>query len=275
VPLVFAAIAPHGGLAVEEWCDPDDRDVARLTRRGFEELGRRFDAAAPEVTMVATPHHVHVEGALAVIVGAALSGTLDDAFSPVELTCPIDLPFAFDVLAALGESVPVVGVGFGSHDPEAASVPMDWGTLIPLWFLGGRADPPVPAVVVCPSRDLSLERHAEAGRALAAAAAVSERRIAFIASADHGHAHDPDGPYGFDPASAEFDAAIVDAVRGNRLERILDLESDFIERAKADSPWQLALLHGILGGETAGELLSYEAPTYFGMLCASYELAKR
>jgi aromatic ring-opening dioxygenase LigB subunit len=275
MPLVFAAIAPHGGLAVEEWCDPDEREVARLTRRGFEELGRRFEAARPDVTIVATPHHVHVEGALAVIVGAGLSGALEDSFSPVELACPIDAPLAFDVLAALGDRVPVVGVGFGSNDPETATVPMDWGTLIPLWFLGGRADPPLPVVVVCPSRDLSLERHADAGRALAAAAGASERRVAFVASADHGHAHDPDGPYGFDPASAEFDAAIVDAVCGNRLELVLELEDDFIERAKADSPWQLALLHGILGGVAAGELLSYEAPTYFGMLCASYELAKR
>lgn len=275
MPLVFAAIAPHGGLAVEQWCDPDEREVARLTRRGFEELGRRFDAAAPDVTVVATPHHVHVEGALAVIVGGELSGALDDAFSPVELSCPIDLRLAFDLLAALGERLPAVGVGFGSHDPETATVPMDWGTLIPLWFLGGRADPPLPAVVVCPSRDLSLARHAEAGRALAAVAAASDRRVAFVASADHGHAHDPHGPYGFDPASAEFDAAIVDAVCGNRLELILDLEHDFIERAKADSPWQLAMLYGVVGGDAAGELLSYEAPTYFGMLCASYELAKR
>ena len=173
MPLVFAAIAPHGGLAVEEWCDPDEREVARLTRQGFEALGRRFLAARPDATIVATPHHVHVEGALAVIVGAELSGALEDSFSPVELACPIDLELSFEVLAALGERVPAVGVGFGSNDPESATVPMDWGTLIPLWFLGGRADPPLPVVVVCPSRDLSLERHAEAGRALAAAAAAS------------------------------------------------------------------------------------------------------
>ena len=273
MPLVFAAIAPHGGLAVEEWCDPEERDVARLTRRGFEELGRRFDAAKPEVTVVATPHHVHVEGALAVVIGAELAGTLDEAFSPVELACPIELPLAFDVLAALGTIAPAVGVGFGSNDPESATVPMDWGTLIPLWFLGGRHEPPLPAVVLCPSRDLSLEQHAEAGRALGAALAASERRVAFVASADHGHAHDPSGPYGFDPAAAEFDEVIVAAVREDRLERILGLDADFIERAKADSPWQLALLHGVLAGSARVELLSYEAPTYFGMLCASYELA--
>ena len=44
---------------------------------------------------------------------------------------------------------------------------------------------------------------------------------------------------------------------------------------KADSPWQLAMLHGVLGDDGRGELLSYEAPTYFGMLCAAYELAER
>jgi len=42
--------------------------------------------------------------------------------------------------------------------------------------------------------------------------------------------------------------------------------------AKADSYWQMLMLHGALEhGNWRGEFLSYEAPTYFGMLCASYE----
>ncbi len=41
---------------------------------------------------------------------------------------------------------------------------------------------------------------------------------------------------------------------------------------KADSYWQMLMLHGALEpGKWEGEFLSYEAPTYFGMLCASYE----
>ncbi|NUT54793.1 MAG: extradiol ring-cleavage dioxygenase, partial [Thermoleophilia bacterium] len=43
-----------------------------------------------------------------------------------------------------------------------------------------------------------------------------------------------------------------------------------VEPAKADSLWQLAVLHGALGSTYDVELLSYEAPTYFGMLCAAY-----
>jgi aromatic ring-opening dioxygenase LigB subunit len=38
----------------------------------------------------------------------------------------------------------------------------------------------------------------------------------------------------------------------------------------ADSFWQLLMLHGAIGGDFQVELVSYEAPTYFGMLCAAF-----
>ncbi len=40
--------------------------------------------------------------------------------------------------------------------------------------------------------------------------------------------------------------------------------------AKADSFWQLLMLHGAIGDGLEVELLSYEVPTYFGMLTASF-----
>jgi aromatic ring-opening dioxygenase LigB subunit len=147
---------------------------------------------------------------------------------------------------------------------------MDWGVLIPVWTMGGRHDPPVPLVVVSPARDRSLEEHVRAGRALARAAQASEKRVALIASADHGHAHDASGPYGFDPAAALYDAQVAELVEGNRLAGLLELEPAFVDAAKADSWWQLLMLHGALGDGWNAEFLSYEAPTYFGMLCAAF-----
>jgi aromatic ring-opening dioxygenase LigB subunit len=168
------------------------------------------------------------------------------------------------------DGLPVVGASFGANDPAAATAPMDWGTLIPLWCMGGRAEPPVPVVVVTPARDRSLAEHERAGRALARAADTTERRVALIASADHGHAHDAGGPYGFDPAAARYDEQIVALVKENRLDGLLDLDPAFVDAAKADSWWQLVMLHGALGGDWRGDFLSYEASTYFGMLCAAY-----
>jgi aromatic ring-opening dioxygenase LigB subunit len=270
--LVFAAIAPHGSMAIEEACEPEEKGLARATQDAFVELGRRFETARPDATIVLTPHNVHVDGAFAAVISAELHGSLSEwTTQPLELTCPVDRDLALRTVISLNDAgIPTVGLSYGGNDPETAVFPMDWGALIPLWYMGGRAEPPVPAVVVSPARDRSFEEHVRAGAVLAQAAADSGRRVALIASADHGHAHDADGPYGYDPAAKDYDERVVELVRSERLRELLEFNPTFIERAKADSFWQMLVLHGALGDCWRGELLSYEAPTYFGMLCAAY-----
>jgi aromatic ring-opening dioxygenase LigB subunit len=274
--LVFAAIAPHGDIAIEEACAPEKLDLARETRAAMVELGRRFKASGAEATVVLTPHNVHVEGSFAVVLARALKGGLGD-FLPggaadLQLTCPVDSELGEELLAAVREAgLPVVGVSFGGNNRHEAIMPMDWGTFVPLWHLGGRADPPVATVVVSPARDRSLGEHVRAGAAIAEAIEATGKRVALVASADHGHAHTEDGPYGFDPAAADFDSRIVELVRGNRLAGLLEIDPELVASAAADSFWQLLMLHGALGDGWRGELLSYEVPSYYGMLCAAYE----
>jgi aromatic ring-opening dioxygenase LigB subunit len=261
--LVFAAVAPHGGIAIND-------DVAAVTRAGMEELGRLFDEAQPETVIVATPHNVHISNALGVIVASRVAGKLDGMTPVIELDVATDTQLAWRVLQALGAAgLPAAGVSYGSNDPGTAVAPMDWGVLIPLWFMGGRHQPPVPLVVVTPARDLSPSDHVTAGAALATAAATSDRRVALIASADHGHAHVEGGPFGFDEAADEYDALVCDIVGANQLERLVEISPDMVEKAKADSWWQMLMLHGATRG-WRGRLISYEAPTYFGMLTAAY-----
>jgi aromatic ring-opening dioxygenase LigB subunit len=59
----------------------------------------------------------------------------------------------------------------------------------------------------------------------------------------------------------------------NDLDPLLSLPPQFIEDAKPDSVWQVAILQGIVECvPMKGQLLSYQVPTYFGMLCAAYQL---
>ena len=204
------------------------------TRAAMDELGRRFDDARPEATIVFTPHNVHVEEAFAVVTAAKLAGTLADWDHPeVELTVPVERELAHEVRDAIrAEGIPVVGVSYGGNVVEQSVMPMDWGVLIPVWFMGGRSEPQVPVVAVAPARDRPLDEHVRAGAAVARAA---RKRVAVIASADHGHAHSADGPYGYDPAAAEFDECVVELVRENELARLLDLDLGLVGRAAADS----------------------------------------
>jgi aromatic ring-opening dioxygenase LigB subunit len=254
--IVFAAIAPHGGPVFDQPEAP--------TRKGMEELGRRFFEARPESAIVLTPHGTHVDGHFAVVRSLRLEGDASqwtDADTHYE--GPGEPELADACIQALQEDrLPALGVTFGATAAGASTMPLDWGALIPLWFMRG------PAVVVTPSRDRPNDEQVRAGAALARA--TGKRRVALIASADHGHGHTPDGPYGFAAESAVYDAKIQELVRENRLEELVDIDPAWALAAKADSFWQLLMLHGAIGHGFDVELLSYEVPTYFGMLTAAY-----
>jgi aromatic ring-opening dioxygenase LigB subunit len=270
--IVFGAVAPHGPIAVREACTDDELELAAATLAAFDELAERCAACEPEVIVVVTPHSVHVVGSMAVVLAARLEGAVAGTDGrTIMLECEIDrelADLALDSLRAAG--VPVTGVSFGGNRREESVMPMDWGTLIPLWHLGARADPPAHAVIVSPARDLPAELHVKAGRALADAAGKSGKRVAFVASADHGHAHTADGPYGYDDAAGEYDGLVAGLIGENRLGELVDVDPGLVERAAADSWWQLLMLHGALGSGWRAELLSYEAPSYYGMACASF-----
>ena len=65
---------------------------------------------------------------------------------------------------------------------------------------------------------------------------------------------------------------IQQTIRANTLDFLLTADLDFADRAKVDGLWQTVMLAGALHHTPMrGDLLSYEAPTYFGMLVAAYE----
>jgi len=231
VSLVFACIAPHGDL-----------DEIPELRAAMEELGRRFDAAAPEVAIVVTPHNVHVQGHFAVVTAARVGEWEVDR----------------DTAAALlGAELPILGVSYGGNVPAQSEMPLDWGTEVPLDFMRAKR-----VVVVSPARDRPLDEHIGLGQAIARLPG----RVALIASADHGHTHAADGPYGFHPAGALYDERLLEILASDRLD-FLPL-ADYAEDGKADSLWQLLVLQGAVGDGVRVDLLAYARRSYFGMLVA-------
>jgi len=268
---VFACIAPHGSLAIPEACAPGEGDLAPATQQGMRELARRCEAASPEALVILTPHGIHLDGHFAVVTAGRVAGALEDA-PAVALDVPVERALALGILGVLEEAgIPATGVSFGGNVPAEAVMPLDWGTLIPLWYLGGRRDPPSPVVVIAPARDRPLSEHVAAGAAIADASRRYGLRVGLIASADHAHTHRADGPYGFHPRARELDELIVAAVREGRLLSLLDLDPVLVEAAKPDSWWQLLMLAGATGDAWSADVISFEVPTYFGMLCAAFE----
>ncbi len=288
MPISFAAIAPHGFPIIPELSD--DAEGATKTRASMVELGNRFKESGSEVIVIAGPHGVRVEGMICLANVARAAGTLFWHDRKVELNVPVDANLTDEIAAkANARRVPIALAGYAGNRRDQSVIPMDWGVLTPLWFLGhGRqmegyghvlADVPetdlgAPVVIITPSRSLPRESIVEFGRAIADAAAEDPRKVAFIASCDWGHCHRADGPYGFHEASARIDKVVVDAIESNDLYSLIDITEQDAKDAAIDGLWQTLMLAGILEGvPMKHNLLSYEAPSYYGMIVATYELA--
>lgn len=271
MPLVYACIAPHGGEIVPALAGRK-RGLFALTRKGMRTLALEARAARPSTIIVATPHNLRMQKHMGVVTAHYTSGSVTEGKKTIRLKASCDVGLAQKIVHLADEMrLPVVAANYGALEGPLSNLPMDWGTLIPLWFLMRGAGLESKVVIVTPSRGIPLRQNYEFGRAIARVASEENKRLAFVASADQAHAHMKSGPYGLDRRAAEYDRLVVDAINQNRLESIMEMRPDFVEGAKPDSLWQMAMLAGALCEvPMRGTLVSYQVPTYYGMLCASF-----
>jgi len=261
MPIVFACIVPHGGnlLLGENAPGPVPQ-----CRKAMAHLRESLRAAQPDAVAILTPHGVAMEGTMTLGVTATGYGELDEVKVSVETDLDLASAWAYK---ATDYGVPVTPLA--SRESEGA-LPLDWGVTIPLALLTPPPDT-LPTVVACPARDLSRTHLVDWGEALVEASDELGRRVALIISADQGHGHAADGPYGFTPASAQYDAEMRAAIEANDLTRLLSWPDDWPETALADSYWQTLSLIGV--GKRVplrSRFLAYEVDHYFGLLCAEF-----
>jgi len=289
VSLVFEAILPHGPDVIAEIAE--DPAVMVKTRAAMEEVGRRFAATRAETVILLSPDCVHTFQGMAIAetsqgirtqfphMGEATMtvGTAANAFGGLEVPggrCisdhfACDVKLAETLLSAAGADFPVVRAA-----GENGELRLEYGVTIPLWFTVHPHPTPRPElVVVTPSPAMPREALLRFGRLIADVARDSGKRVALIASADQGHTHDCNHKrFGFSPAAAQYDALYCDAVSKNRLNRLLDVSDDMLRKSWSDSLWQTLILAGAIDCVPMKvDLLSYEVPTYYGMVVAVYE----
>lgn len=222
--------------------------------------------------VVASPHNLRLDRHIGVITSENSRGKLVDDKNEIVLGASCDRELASMILlSAERRGLPVVGANYGTSEGPLSEMPMDWGTLVPLWFFLKTNRLKSRIVIVTPSREIPLRQNFEFGRVVAEVSERYQRRVAFVASADQAHAHRKDGPYGFSPDAAVYDSRVKRAIEEDNLKSVLGFGKRLVEAAKPDSLWQMAMLAGILEkAPMTGRLVSYQVPSYYGMICAGY-----
>jgi len=273
MPLEYACIVPHGSDIIPQLAVRKTEHLFEKTRESVRKIARDIRNARPQTIILASPHNLRLRDNIAIVTAENSTGYLKGPRGrKVSLSLRCDREFAQDLLEeSTRKHLPVVGANYGTAEGPASDMPMDWGTLVPMWFVAKEEQVKAKTIIVTPSREIPLRQNIALGTTIAEMAEKRKKRLVFIASADQAHAHKKSGPYGYHRSAAKYDEFVSEAIQKNRIESISRLRKRFVEDAKPDSLWQMAILAGLTKVvKMRGNLLSYEVPTYYGMICSSF-----
>src|SRR5438445_3000176 len=248
MPLEYACIMPHGGDIIPQLAARKTKHLFVKTRESMRKIARDIREVRPDTIVIASPHNLRLQDKIGIMTSENTTGRLNGPRGKkVNLSLKCDREFAQDLLQeSTRKHLPVVGANYGTAEGPASDMPMDWGTLVPMWFVAKEERVKAKTVIVTPSREIPLRQNIELGTAIAEMAEQRKKRLVFIATAHPPPAHKKSGPYGYHRSAAKYDELVSQAIRKNRIESISRLNKRFIERAKPDRLWQMAMLSGLI-----------------------------
>jgi AmmeMemoRadiSam system protein A len=257
--LVFSGIAPHPPIMVPEVGQESIVGVIDSINAMSELTRRLIDSGAESVVLI-SPHAPLEVSSFVAYEGPQVSGDFSRFNAPDTY---FSLAVDEELLAAIKDAA-------ASEQFEITTLPeheLDHGTAVPLYFLlrnGWRGK-----VVTLGYSFLSNDDHLRFGSCIRNAADEVGRRVAFIASGDLSHRLKPQAPAGYNPDAHIFDKQVVDALRSNDPQRIVEIDFN-LRRLAGECGFRsmLVAIGAISELPLSCEVLSYEAPFGVGYLVA-------
>ena len=265
MPAVFACVTPHPPVIVPAVGRGRERDV-QDTLDAFAQLRARLAEAEPDVLLFICPHGVVTRDRFHVLRGR-LVGNLE-RFGAREVA--FDRAADGPLIDAILQEAEARGIRLDAVEEWEANDHSAW---VPLHYLEPAA--PSSTVVMLSISFGSAEDHYALGRVVAEVMAGSAKRVAIIASADGAHTLREDGPYGFHPASIEFEERFHTAFERWDLEQMLGFDETFRMQAGEDSIPSVAFLMGALSyHDVTTRILASEGPWGVGYMTGLVEVGR-
>jgi len=257
--LVFSGIAPHPPIMVPEVGRESIASV-RASIAAMAELTRRVIDAGAESVILISPHAPLEVDSFVAYEGPSVFGDFSNFHAPgVEFSALVD--------DALLNAITRFAAASNYRVSMLVDEVLDHGTAVPLYFLlrngwQGR-------VVALGYSFLSNEDHLRFGACIARAVDQLGRRVAFIASGDLSHRLKPEAPAGYNPSAHLFDEEVVDALRANAPQRIVDIDHG-LRRLAGECGYRsmLVAIGAASDRQLSCDVMSYEAPFGVGYLVA-------
>ena len=227
-------MVPHPPLIVEEIGGKEIEKIA-LTKKSYEQVAEEVAKLNPETIIISSPHTMYYSDYFHICDGKELTGDFSRFGAPnVSFTEENDLE--------LVEEIERVADGFPSG--RTKEVPLDHGTMVPLYFI--RKKLPKSKIIVVGLSDLPLIDNYRFGMIIRKAVNNLNRKVVFVASGDLSHKLQEYGPYGFVKEGPEYDKRIMETMSNAKFNELLEYDEEFLDRAAECGHRSFTIMAGFL-----------------------------
>lgn len=263
MPIVFAAVSPHAPVLIPEIGKDNLKKLAK-TQHALEQLEQDFYAAKPDSVLVISPHGKIFDDAFNINLNSDYTaGFKEFGDFGLELKFKSDYMTIQEIRAAdeSNKKFPLVL----TSEPE-----IDHGFSIPLYYLTKHLKN-IPIIPITYSA-LDYKEHFAFGQFVYQQLAKINKRFAVVASGDLSHKLTKDSPGGYSAEGKKFDKKIVDLLKKNDFQGILNIEPELIKAAGECGLRSILILAGMIESlNTSAEVLSYEGPFGVGYLVSNFK----
>lgn len=248
-------IIPHGDEIID--CPNEE---SRIMADSIKQMVREDRS---ETVAIISPHGLALREKVSVIGTERLRGYFKLQTRILKRTYIVDRELLEAVSRDLSEWVEPVK--YITSSGPLSVFPIDFGTLIPLTFLTGRK-----ILAMGQPRPKNTKALYNFGRELFRFIRTVPTPVSVVISADQAHTHSREGPYGYSNKAKPYDKLVSNSVDSGAFDDLLNLTPNYIEDAKPDSFWNMAILAGFLKeSRISMKVRYYYVQKYFGMLSAS------
>lgn len=260
MPIVSAAITPHPPIAIPSIGKENTKHLKK-TLDSFKKIEQDVYASKPETIIVLSPHGKILPDAVNMNLYPEYIGNFEE-FGDYSSR----LVFKSDTMTI--QNIRSDQELYEKNMLALTSEPnVDYGISIPLYFILEHMKN-IPIIPINPCGK-DLKNHYETGMRLKRILSRINRRFAIICSGDLSHKLTKDAPGGFLKEAEIFDKAIIELLKKNNPEGILDIDPKLSRNAQECCLKVMCLLFGMLSNiQYTIEILSYEFPFGVGHLSA-------
>ena len=261
--ILASFIVPHPPLIIPNIGKGSEKQVSK-TISAYKEIAKQVASLNPETIIISSPHAPMYSDCFYISNSPTLTGNLANfGAKEISFTEEVDTKLV-DEITELAKK---------HHFPvykDIPSVPLDHGTMIPLYFI--REELPKCLIIVIGLSTLPLITNYQMGTIIKEAVNNLNRNVVYIASGDLSHKLQEYGPYGFATEGPIYDKKIMDICRTSNFYELLTFKSSFLEKAAECGHRSFTIMAGCFDGqEIESNVLSHEDITGVGYgVCSFY-----